>query len=122
MVPHVITLKHPSWGTDGSTSAEQRTACWRAGTARKMGCSIAMGKSVSSTLASCCAPSSDPRTTSFASPACHKEVPFRWQLHRSVCAAAGCSQLFEPGKQTIAIRQKAGTTACVLQKTATDLL
>lgn len=35
----------------------------------KMGCSVAMGKSVRSSEASWCSPSSEPRTDSLASPA-----------------------------------------------------
>ena len=56
-------------GGEEPGAATAGAACCSAGTARKMGCSIAMGKSSSFMTASCRAPSRLPFTASFASPA-----------------------------------------------------
>lgn len=59
-------------GGEEPGAATAGAACCSAGTARKMGCSMAMGKSSSFMTASCCAPSRLPFTASFASPGIHR--------------------------------------------------
>lgn len=62
-------LSRSAAGGEEAGAATAGAACCSAGTARKMGCSMAIGKSSSFMTASCRAPSRSPLTASFASPA-----------------------------------------------------
>ena len=82
-------------GAEGAAVPTAGAACCSAGTARNMGCSMAIGNSVTTTLAFCRSPSSAPCTTSFASPAAapHRSrpvstAPQRLRMRRGGAAAA----------------------------------
>jgi len=64
----------PNSAAPGPPAVAAGAAFCSAGTARKMGCSVAMGKSDSSTVASCDCPSSRPCTTNLASSA-RRHIP-----------------------------------------------